>query len=437
MAKRQATPKMDTPTARAKNCKPRHEPYWEVIEEGCALGYRRGKRGGVWYAKYYLPEAKPPRKQKDIGFADDSGTPAHIKTLTYAEAKEGALAWRKAEAEALAAPASETPKEPYSVRKCMADYMSSYEKAGGRASKDTLRVVNAHILPAFGDHLVEKLTRSQIQEWFEDLADSPARLRTAKSAEQRFRELPDDFEAKRRRRSTANRILTVLKAALNKALEMERVSCPNTAWRMVKPFRKADSARLRFLSVDDQKTLVDACPPYFRKLVQAALFTGARYGELSRLMHVRDFHERTGQVFVTSETKSEESRYIALSDEGIAFFKDIVEGRKKSERMFLTEKCMEWKRGHQVRPMNQAVKDAEIEDGLSFHELRHTYASTLIMAGVPLAVVAEQLGHKGTRMVDKHYGHLAKKYVTDTIRQLSPRLNLTAGSDSSEGPGHP
>jgi integrase len=184
------------------------------------------------------------------------------------------------------------------------------------------------------------------------------------------------------------------------------------------------------LSVEDQKTLVDACPPGFRKLVQAALFTGARYGELTRLMHVRDFHERTGQVFVTSETKSEESRYIALSDEGIAFFKGIVEGRKKSERMFLTEEGEEWKRGHQVRPMNQAVKDGGIEDGLSFHELRHTYASTLIMAGVPLAVVAEQLGHKGTRMVDKHYGHLAKKYVTDTIRQLSPRLNLTAGVTS-------
>jgi integrase len=47
------------------------------------------------------------------------------------------------------------------------------------------------------------------------------------------------------------------------------------------------------------------------------------------------------------------------------------------------------------------------------------------MATVPLTVIAQQLGHRDTRMVDKHYGHLAKKYVTDTIRNLSPKLNLT------------
>jgi integrase len=129
-------------------------------------------------------------------------------------------------------------------------------------------------------------------------------------------------------------------------------------------------------------------------------------------------------VYVTAEAKSNVSRYITLTDEGIAFFKAQVEGRKKSERMFTTTSGAEWKKGHQIRPMKAAVKAAEIEDGLSFHELRHTYASTLIMAGIPLTVVADQLGHIGTRMVDKHYGHLAKNYVAETIRTKSPKLNL-------------
>lgn len=48
---------------------------------------------------------------------------------------------------------------------------------------------------------------------------------------------------------------------------------------MVKPFRKADSARLHFLSVEDQKKLAVACPPDFMRIVQAALFTGVRSGE--------------------------------------------------------------------------------------------------------------------------------------------------------------
>lgn len=422
MAKSYATPKMDTPTARAKNCKPRTVPYWEVIEPGCSLGYRRGKKGGVWYSKYYLPDVTPSRKQRDLGLADDIGKPDHVKTLSYEQAKEVARAWFKVEAKR--ARGIEAPKEPYTVQKCMADYMSSYEKAGGRAAKDTMSIITAHILPAFGDLLVVDLTRAMIQAWLEKLADTPGRIRSPRGGDQKFKKASDEFEAKRRRRSTANRILTVLKAALNRAVDMEQVSCSVNAWKLVKPFRKADAARVRFLSIEDQKRLVDVCEPDFRRLVQAALFTGARYGELTRLMHVRDFNEQTGQVYVTSETKAEESRFIVLSEEGIAFFKSLVADRKKSERMLLTKDGKMWKRGDQIRPMNKAVKAAEIEDGLSFHELRHTYASTLIMATVPLTVVAQQLGHQDTRMVDKHYGHLAKKYVTDTIRSLSPKLNL-------------
>ncbi len=210
------------------------------------------------------------------------------------------------------------------------------------------------------------------------------------------------------------------------------MDCSINAWTLVKPFRKADAARVRFLSIEDQKKLVDVCEPDFRKLVQAALFTGARYGELSRLMHVRDFDEQNGQIYITSESKSEKCRHIVLSEEGILFFKELVAGRKQSERMFLMTNGRGWISGEQMRPMRKAVKAAEIEDGLTFHELRHTYASTLIMAGVPVSVIAMQLGHTDTRMVDKHYGHLAKKYVTDTIRSLSPKLNLVAANPFEE-----
>jgi integrase len=60
--------------------------------------------------------------------------------------------------------------------------------------------------------------------------------------------------------------------------------------------------------------------------------------------------------------------------------------------------------------------------------LRHTYASRLAMRGVPLAVIAAQLDHSDTRMVEKHYGHLSPCYVAETVRKafeslgpLSPR----------------
>jgi integrase len=64
-------------------------------------------------------------------------------------------------------------------------------------------------------------------------------------------------------------------------------------------------------------------------------------------------------------------------------------------------------------------------DPLGFHELRHSYASMLVNAGCPLAYVAAHLGHSDTRMVEKHYGHLAPNAMADSIRALMPKLGLT------------
>jgi integrase len=59
---------------------------------------------------------------------------------------------------------------------------------------------------------------------------------------------------------------------------------------------------------------------------------------------------------------------------------------------------------------------------VNFHVLRHTWASLAVMNGVPLLVVARNLGHADTRMVERHYGHLAPSYVADAIRAGAPRF---------------
>ena len=56
--------------------------------------------------------------------------------------------------------------------------------------------------------------------------------------------------------------------------------------------------------------------------------------------------------------------------------------------------------------------------------MRHTYASRLAMRGVPLAVIAIQLGHRDTRMVEKHYGHLSPGYVAETVRAAFGTLGI-------------
>jgi integrase len=85
-------------------------------------------------------------------------------------------------------------------------------------------------------------------------------------------------------------------------------------------------------------------------------------------------------------------------------------------------------KSNQKRPMDEAVERAKISPAISFHGLRHTWASLATMAGVPLLVVAKNLGHTDTRMVEKHYGHLAPSYIADAIRAGAPRFGFKADS---------
>jgi len=86
----------------------------------------------------------------------------------------------------------------------------------------------------------------------------------------------------------------------------------------------------------------------------------------------------------------------------------------------------EWNDTNQVRPMALACERAKIDPPITFHGLRHTWASLTVMSGLPLIVVARNLGHVDTKMVKSHYGHLAPSYVADAIRQHAPRFGSSA-----------
>ena len=87
--------------------------------------------------------------------------------------------------------------------------------------------------------------------------------------------------------------------------------------------------------------------------------------------------------------------------------------------------------------MREACIRAGITPLASFHTLRHTYASLSIMAGGPLLVVAANLSHSDTRMVEKHYGHLAADYVAREIRKAAPRFDLHIETDGISVRGYP
>jgi integrase len=170
--------------------------------------------------------------------------------------------------------------------------------------------------------------------------------------------------------------------------------------------------------VIEAKRLINACDREFKPLLRAALETGCRYGELIRL-EVADFNP-DGSTVAIRRSKSGEGRHVHLTTEGAEFFAHVCVGRPGSASMFQRSNGEPWKPSQQARWMSEACARAKIDPPITFHGLRHTWASLAIKA-MPLLVVAKNLGHSDTRMVEKHYGHLAPSYVADAIRAGAPK----------------
>lgn len=424
MARRIKDATLESREARAK-LKARGKPYYRAVEEGLHLGYRKpaGRRGkpagaGKWVVRAYVGAQR--YEVETLARADDLSDADGVAVLNFWQAVTEArkrMVERAHEAAGVSG--------PLTVRACIDSYLQWLE-SNRKSAPEARQRAEVFIYPVLGDTLCSKLTTDQIEKWHVGITKMAPRLRTRAGKKQNFREVDlSDEETRRRRRSSANRILTVLKAALNRSWRAGKIAS-DLAWRRVEPFPGVDAARIRYLSVAEGRRLINACDADFRKLVEAALATGARYSELCRLK-VQDFNADTGTIAVR-QSKSGKPRHVVLTDEGVTLFQQFTAGRSGSETVMLKESGLAWDTAHQGRPMREACKRAKIAPAISFHILRHTWASLSVMNGVPLLVVAKNLGHADTRMVEKHYGHLAPSYVTDAIRAGAPKFGVIKNS---------
>lgn len=403
---------LETRTARSR-LKARGKPYYRVLEPGLHLGYRKPLSGtGKWVARHYIGDQK--YEVETLPAADDFSDADGVEILSYHQAQ--VLARSRMVQRAHAAAGKTGPLTVADAIKLYIEFLENNRKS----AREAQYAADAFILPVLGAVEIEALTTDQIRKWHAGLVKAQPRLRTKRGKEQQYREIDaTDPEHQRRRKSTANRILTVLKAALNRVWRDGKVAS-DSAWRRVEPFEGVEAARVRYLSVDEAKRLLNACEADFRRLVRGALETGARYGELCALT-VSDFNKDSGTLHV-QRSKSNKGRHIVLSEDGIAFFKSITAGRSGSDAIFTKDDGGAWLRSHQADPMDGANERAKIDPPINFHGLRHTWASHAVMNGIPMLVVAKNLGHSDTRMVEKHYGHLAPSYVSDAIRAGAPKF---------------
>jgi integrase len=408
---------LDTRTARGR-LKARKKPYWRGLEPGLHVGYRKPLSGpGKWVARHYVGDER--YEIEVIAVADDYSDADGIAILNFHQAQSLARSRMVSRAHAAAG-----KTKPLTVADAIESYIEFLE-TNRKSGREGRYAADAFILPPLGKVEVAALTTDQIRTWHAKVAKAPARIRTKPGQKQQFKSTTEPEQA-RRRKSSANRILTVLKAALNRAWRDGKVPS-DSAWRRVEPFESVESARVRYLSIAEATRLINASDADFRRLVRGALETGARYGELCALL-VSDFNRDSGTIAIR-QSKAGKARHVVLTDDGAAFFRSIAAGRAGSEFLFVKDNGNAWLPSHQAAPMDEANVRAAIDPPINFHGLRHTWASHAVMGGVPLIVVAKNLGHSDTRMVEKHYGHLAASFVADAIRAGAPRFGIKERSN--------
>jgi len=337
-----------------------------------------------------------PYRMETIAEADDYADADGVAILNFWQAQDKARGKPKRAAK-------------YTVADAVSDYLS--EHLEGKASYVDVRLrLRAYVLPTLGNTRAEALTAKTLRNWHRSLVEMAPRGRGGVKA---FN--ADDPEAVRCRKVSANRLLAMLKAALNFAFAENRVAS-DAEWRRVKPFKDVDRSRPGHLSLAECSRLLNACEPEFRNLVRAALETGCRYGELTRLK-VRDYLPDEGKVHIV-QSKTGQGRYVTLTTDGCSFFQAMTVGKHPTAPLL----GKVWRKSQQSRRMREACKRASIDPPLTFHGLRHTWASLSIKAGIPLPIIARNLGHVDTRMVERHYGRLCEDHVTQTIRENAPRF---------------
>ena len=415
MGRRVKDARLDNRSSRLK-LTARKEPYWRLTSEGCHLGYYRGTRVGKWVARFRPSGTGGGYRKAVLGEADDIRDANGETILGFDQADAAARRWFEAVSTGGGAITGYT----------VGDALDAYLKAfTGKSLAKTKARIDAIIRPALGQQKVSKLTRKVVGEWHRERASAPAMLRTKKGAVERNVRATVSDDGVRARRATANRDLTVLKAALNRFAD-DHPGLPVQAWRDVKPFKGVDQAKLRYLSDDEARRLVNACDPDFRPMVQSALLTGARYGELAGL-RVADVDLQAGTIFLP-QTKAGKSRFVYLESEGKLLFEASIRGKSGDAFVFTRPNGQQWNASQQARYLQRASDNGKLTPRAGFHDLRRTFGARLAIRGTPMAVIAEALGHADERITRRHYAHLAPSYVATTIRAAAAGLRIVQES---------
>lgn len=271
----------------------------------------------------------------------------------------------------------------------------------------------------FGADLLSEVTPQRIKKEREKLLGAPTRYKTRATGDVK---IDAKREMGKRGGPTVNRYLATLSACFSygvKTLQwIERNPCERVAKSREEP------GRVRFLSEDELKRLLDACRPHadLYLAVVLSLTTGGRQSEIMSVKWSQIDFKRRLITLNQGTTKNTDARALPLAGEAYTLLHERSKVRSLTDdRVFppIVEKA----NSRSLRETwVRVLKAAEITD-FRWHDLRHTAASYLAMSGVSLVEIAKVLGHRTLAMVAR-YAHLDPSHVVSIGDKLAVRLGV-------------
>lgn len=359
---------------------PRREPYWDRIEAGCFLGYRKLEDGtGTWIARWRNEEGG--QKYHAIGSTPSVGYDAAVKAARqwFAQCKGGS---------------TEVITVEEACRRYVIDRRT--EKGEGTAKDAEGRFNRLVYGTKFGKIKLPSLRTAHISDW--------------RNAQVEQDDAEDDPDAERRAKDSTNRNLATLKAALNLAYRMGLASSTEQ-WDRVQSYQKVAKRRDVSLSMLDRKKLITAASPDLKVFLNAMLLTACRPGELAGCM-VGDL-DPAGLLTVSGKTGR---RTIPISPKALALLKSAAGDRDLDEPL-LTRSGVAWTRFEWRDAFQEARRAAGLAESVVMYSLRHVAISEMLVAGIDPMTVSKIAG-TSIAMISSNYGHLIKERVVEQLARV-------------------
>lgn len=229
--------------------------------------------------------------------------------------------------------------------------------------------------------------------------------------------------------ATVNREVTCIKHMFNKAAEWQYLRSNHLV--SIKRL-KEPPGRLRYLTKPEIECLLAHCAAHLRPIVIMALNTGMRKGEILELKW-SEINMDTRRIMV-KRSKNNEIRIIPINNVLYNVLEPLNNAITDGKPVFI------YKDGSPFRDIRRSFQTACSKAGIKdfrFHDLRHTFASQLVMSGVDIRTVQQLMGHKDIRMTMR-YSHLSDLHMMNAVKQLENGTNMAqVGIEISQGTGNP